>query len=42
MHDEDLAVLVDQWADPIAAHIAAFTARPITWTGMHSSDVGLG
>jgi RimJ/RimL family protein N-acetyltransferase len=26
MRDEDLAVLFDQWADPVAAHMAAFTA----------------
>jgi RimJ/RimL family protein N-acetyltransferase len=26
VRDEDLAVLFDQWADPIAAHMAAFTA----------------
>jgi RimJ/RimL family protein N-acetyltransferase len=24
--DEDLAVLFEQWADPVAAHMAAFTA----------------
>jgi hypothetical protein len=27
VRDEDLAVLFEQWADPVAAHIAAFT-RP--------------
>jgi RimJ/RimL family protein N-acetyltransferase len=27
VRDEDLAVLFDQWADPVAAHMAAFT-RP--------------
>jgi RimJ/RimL family protein N-acetyltransferase len=26
MRDEDLAVLFEQWADPVAAHMAAFTA----------------
>jgi RimJ/RimL family protein N-acetyltransferase len=26
VRDEDLAVLFDQWADPVAAHMAAFTA----------------
>jgi RimJ/RimL family protein N-acetyltransferase len=26
VQDEDLAVLFDQWADPVAAHMAAFTA----------------
>jgi RimJ/RimL family protein N-acetyltransferase len=26
VRDEDLAVLFDQWADPAAAHMAAFTA----------------
>jgi RimJ/RimL family protein N-acetyltransferase len=26
VHDEDLAVLFEQWADPVAAHMAAFTA----------------
>ena len=26
LRDEDLAVLFDQWADPVAAHMAAFTA----------------
>jgi RimJ/RimL family protein N-acetyltransferase len=26
LRDEDLAVLFEQWADPIAAHMAAFTA----------------
>jgi RimJ/RimL family protein N-acetyltransferase len=25
VRDEDLAVLFDQWADPVAAHMAAFT-----------------
>jgi RimJ/RimL family protein N-acetyltransferase len=27
VRDEDLAVLFEQWADPVAAHMAAFTAR---------------
>jgi hypothetical protein len=27
VRDEDLAVLFEQWADPVAVHIAAFTAR---------------
>ena len=27
LRDEDLAVLFEQWADPVAAHMAAFT-RP--------------
>jgi RimJ/RimL family protein N-acetyltransferase len=27
LRDEDLAVLFEQWADPVAAHMAAFTAR---------------
>jgi RimJ/RimL family protein N-acetyltransferase len=26
VRDEDLAVLFEQWADPVAAHMAAFTA----------------
>src|SRR5947208_14303450 len=26
LRDEDLAVLLEQWADPVAAHMAAFTA----------------
>jgi hypothetical protein len=26
MRDEDLAVLFEQWADPVAARMAAFTA----------------
>jgi RimJ/RimL family protein N-acetyltransferase len=26
VRDEDLALLFEQWADPIAAHMAAFTA----------------
>jgi RimJ/RimL family protein N-acetyltransferase len=26
LRDEDLAVLFDQWADPVAVHMAAFTA----------------
>jgi RimJ/RimL family protein N-acetyltransferase len=26
LRDEDLAVLFEQWADPVAAHMAAFTA----------------
>jgi RimJ/RimL family protein N-acetyltransferase len=26
MRDEDLAVLFEQWADPVAAHMAGFTA----------------
>ena len=26
MQDDDLAVLFEQWADPVAAHMAAFTA----------------
>ena len=26
VRDEDLSVLFDQWADPVAAHMAAFTA----------------
>jgi RimJ/RimL family protein N-acetyltransferase len=26
LRDEDMAVLFDQWADPVAAHMAAFTA----------------
>jgi hypothetical protein len=26
LRDEDLSVLFEQWADPVAAHIAAFTA----------------
>jgi RimJ/RimL family protein N-acetyltransferase len=26
VRDEDLAVLLEQWADPVAAHMAAFTA----------------
>jgi hypothetical protein len=26
LRDEDLAVLFEQWADPVAAHLAAFTA----------------
>jgi RimJ/RimL family protein N-acetyltransferase len=26
VHDEDLAVLFEQWADPVAARMAAFTA----------------
>ncbi len=26
MRDEDLAVLFEQWADPVAEHMAAFTA----------------
>ncbi len=25
VRDEDLAVLFEQWADPVAAHMAAFT-----------------
>jgi hypothetical protein len=41
VRDEDLAVLFEQWADPVAAHMAAFT-RPITWTGTHSSAAGPG
>ena len=27
LRDEDLAVLFEQWADPVAAHMASFTAR---------------
>jgi hypothetical protein len=27
LRDEDLAMLFEQWADPVAAHMAAFT-RP--------------
>jgi len=27
LRDEELAVLFEQWADPVAAHMAAFTAR---------------
>jgi RimJ/RimL family protein N-acetyltransferase len=27
VRDEDLAVLFEQWVDPVAAHMAAFTAR---------------
>jgi RimJ/RimL family protein N-acetyltransferase len=26
LRDEDLSVLFEQWADPVAAHMAAFTA----------------
>jgi hypothetical protein len=26
VRDEDLAVLFEQWADPVAGHMAAFTA----------------
>jgi hypothetical protein len=26
VRDEDLGVLFEQWADPVAAHMAAFTA----------------
>jgi hypothetical protein len=26
VRDEDLAALIEQWADPVAAHTAAFTA----------------
>ena len=27
MQDEDLPVLFEQWADPVAAHMAAFTTQ---------------
>jgi hypothetical protein len=41
VRDEDLAVLFEQWADPVAARMAAFK-RLITWTGTRSSAAGLG
>jgi hypothetical protein len=39
VRDEDLAVLFEQWADPVAAQMVR-SPRPITWTGTHSSAAG--
>jgi quinol monooxygenase YgiN len=41
VRDEDLAVLFEQWADPVAAHMAAFTA-PDHMDRTHSSAAGPG
>jgi hypothetical protein len=40
--DEDLSVLFEQWADPFAAHMAAFTAPDRMDRGRHSSAAGPG
>jgi hypothetical protein len=36
LRDEDLAVLFEQWADPVAAHMAAFTA--LRWSRLRADE----
>src|SRR5919109_2584237 len=42
VRDEDLPLLFEEWADPVAVHIWPPSQRPTTWTGKRSSAAGRG